>query len=75
LVALLSWGQVLAILGIGPERFDETIRFKEHPLSPIHLALLLTATFLLNVLPYLFELARAIANRPRGGEHKGQVAS
>jgi hypothetical protein len=65
LVALLSWTQVLAILGLGPEDFDGTIRLKEHPLSPTYLVLLLAAIFLLNLLPYVIELARALRVRTR----------
>jgi hypothetical protein len=68
LVALLSWGQVLAVFGLGPQSMDYGIRLKEHPLSPIYLSLLLSAIFLFNVLPYVLELARCLRGSGQGEE-------
>jgi hypothetical protein len=65
LVALLSWEQVLAIVGRGQHSFDGAIHLKDDPLSPTYLMLLLAAIFFLNLLPYLIELARALRSRVR----------
>jgi len=65
LIPLLSWTQILAIFGLGPQSMDRGIRLKEHPLSPTYLSLLLSAIFRFNVLPYVFELARCLRGRGR----------
>jgi uncharacterized membrane protein len=60
LVAILHWTQVVAIFGAGPESFDGGIRFKQEPLAMGYILGVLGAILVLNVLPFLFELARAI---------------
>ena len=71
LVALLSWGQVLAIFGLGWCPLDSGIRVKAHPLSPTYLSVLLSAILAFNLLPYLFELARGLRAWMRA-ERKGR---
>jgi hypothetical protein len=57
-VACLYWQQALALVGLGPEAADWTIRPKEAPLPLGYLGAVLSGVVLLEVLPYLEELWR-----------------
>jgi len=70
LVTLLSWGQVLALFGLGSQPLDSGLRLKDHPLSTTYLVGLLSSIFLFNFLPYLLELARCLRDR-HGSARKG----
>ena len=75
LIAILHWTQVLAIVGLGPQPFDHTIRLKDDPLPAMYLGSLLSAIFLFNLVPYLFELARGLRRKKPERTGSGQVAS
>ena len=60
-VSVLHWPQLLALLGIGPDRPDWSIRWKSHPLPAGYTASMLAAQIALEWLPYLEEFARTIA--------------
>jgi hypothetical protein len=75
LVGILHWAQVQAIVGLGPQPFDGSIRPKHDPLSPAYLVSLLSAIFLFNLLPYLFELARGLRRGKPERTGSEQVAS
>jgi hypothetical protein len=55
-VIVLHWDQFLALfgLGLGPARFD--LQWKEEPLPAVYMGVVLAASLLLEVLPYLQEL-------------------
>ena len=61
LVAALHWQAFIGLLGIAPASF--ILALKAEPPSLIYVAAMLTATALLEVLPYLEELVRGIRNR------------
>jgi hypothetical protein len=66
IVALLNWGQFLALFGLGdePARFD--IALRPEPLPWLYVTATLSAVLLFEVLPYLEELVRTLrANRAR----------
>jgi hypothetical protein len=66
IIAILHWGQFLALFGLGSDvaRFD--ISPKSYPLPWPYVAAVLTAILLFDVLPYLEELFRTLrANRWR----------
>lgn len=58
LVSILHWPQLFALVGAGPESADFSLRRKERPLPLAYLATVLTAAFLLELLPYLEETWR-----------------
>lgn len=57
-VATLHWGQVLALLGAGPEHARFTLAWKATPLPAAWLAAVLIAVALFGVAPYAEELVR-----------------
>jgi hypothetical protein len=65
LVAILNWGQFLALFGLGTEaaRFD--IRLKEPPLPWTYIISVLAAVLPFDLLPYVEELMRGL--RANGG--------
>jgi hypothetical protein len=79
MLAVLHWGQFLALFGLGSERASFALRLKPEPLPLGYIATMLTVTLLFEVLPYIEELVRGLrANRgalvpPRnaGGGNKG----
>jgi hypothetical protein len=68
MIAVLHWGQFLALFGLGdePARFD--IALKPEPLPWPYVAAVLTAVLLFEVLPYLEELVRGLRR------NKGRLA-
>jgi hypothetical protein len=60
LVVILHWTQVAAIFGAGPEPFDGGIRLKQEPIAVGYVLVVLGAILVLNVLPFVFELACAL---------------
>jgi hypothetical protein len=66
MLAVLHWGQFLALFGLGAERASFVIRPKPEPLPLAYTASMLTLTLLFEVLPYVEELIRGLrANRGR----------
>lgn len=65
LVAILHWTQVVAICGMGSEPFDGDIRLKTEPVATGYLPIVLGAISVLNVLPFFFELVRALSAASR----------
>jgi len=65
LVAILHWTQVAAIFGTGPEPFDGGIRLKQEPLAMGYILGVLGTILVLNILPFLFELARTVTAASR----------
>lgn len=63
IVALLHWGQLLALLGIGPEVADFSLRWKESPLPRHYVVWLMVAIVVFELLPYGEELLRTVRAR------------
>lgn len=65
LVCLLHWEQALALFGLGDEPARFALLRKEPPLPEAFVIAILAASLLLEILPYLEELARGLrARRP-----------
>ncbi len=60
LVATLHWGQLLALFGLGDEPARFTLEWKREPLPPGYVTTVLAAAVLIELLPYLEELRRAL---------------
>jgi hypothetical protein len=60
LVCVLHWDQTISLFGFGPTQVDFSLRLKSQPLPPAYVAALLTATFLLNAVPYAEEMMRTL---------------
>jgi hypothetical protein len=60
-ITVLHWPQVLALFGVGPDRPDWGIRWKQPPLPAGYSAAMLTAQIGLEWVPYLEEFGRALA--------------
>jgi hypothetical protein len=65
LVAVLNWGQFLALFGLGTEAARFEIRLKDPPLPWTYIVSVLTAVLLFELLPYVEELVRGL--RANGG--------
>jgi hypothetical protein len=63
IVAIQHWGQFLALFRLGPETARFTLQLKSEPLPQLYIMLVLGATLLLDLLPYLEELWRGIRVR------------
>lgn len=63
LVFVLHWPQVLALIGLGSEPADLSLRWKEPPLPISYVAGFLGAITLFEVLPFLEELWRGLRVR------------
>ena len=59
-VSVLHWPQLIALLGVGPERPDWSIRWKHPPLPAKYTAMMLAAQVTLEWVPYLEELTRTL---------------
>jgi uncharacterized membrane protein YphA (DoxX/SURF4 family) len=59
-VAALHWNQFLALFGAGPDTADFSLSWKDDPLSPIYIAVLMVAVMGLAVIPYSEELLRGL---------------
>jgi hypothetical protein len=60
MVAVLHWGQFLALFGLGPEAPRFTIALKPDPLPWAYVASVLVAVVLFEILPYAEELVRGL---------------
>jgi hypothetical protein len=65
LIAILHWPQLAALLGLGPEAADFSIRLNETPLPFAYRIGLPIAVILLNVIPYAEEFLRCRRARMR----------
>jgi hypothetical protein len=64
MVAVLHWGQLLALFGLGPEPARFTIALKPEPLPWAYVVAVLAGVLLFDLLPYGEELVRGLrANR------------
>ncbi|WP_343728438.1 diguanylate cyclase [Duganella sp.] len=63
MVALLHWPQFTALLGIGPEAADFSLRWKESPLPRHYVVWLMVAIVLFELLPYGEEFLRTLRGR------------
>ena len=70
IIIILHWGQFLALFGLGTERADFGIRFKQPPLPWGYVTVMLTLVLLFEVLPYLEELLRALRDRSKSRGNK-----
>ena len=59
-IAVLHWPQFRALVGLGREPADLTIRLKDKPLPPHYIPISLGATGVFELLPYLEELYRCL---------------
>lgn len=75
IVAILHWGQFLALFGLGSELADFSVQLKEPPLPWLYVAVMLALVLLFEVLPYLEELARTVKFRAAGRLGKRSEAS
>lgn len=66
IVVTIHWGQFLALLGLGAEAADWTLRLKEPPLPWLYVGVILALVALFDILPYLEELWRGLRRAPRG---------
>jgi hypothetical protein len=69
-IVVLHWPQALALLGLGPEPADFSLRPKAAPLPLAYVATLIVLIALFEILPYLEELWRGLAaarRRPAPG--------
>jgi hypothetical protein len=65
-IIVLHWPQGLALLGLGPESADVSVRLKSAPLPVAYIVTLIGLIVLFGVLPYLEEFWRGLtANRGR----------
>jgi len=69
LLAVLHWGQLLALIGVGPEFAQFGLHFKSQPLPIWYVMAAIAAAALLNALPYLEELLRCL--RAQRERHRG----
>jgi hypothetical protein len=79
MVAVLHWGQFLALFGLGPEAPRFTIALKPDPLPWAYVASVLVAVVLFEILPYAEELVRGLrandgAFVPRRARRSGRDA-
>ena len=65
---VLHWPHALALIGLGPEAADWTLRWKEQPLPVGYVIAILTAIALLEILPYGEELLRTTRAAARSRE-------
>lgn len=65
LLAVLHWGQLVALLGGGTEAAELYFYLKRDPLPLWYVAVAIGAALLLNLLPYLEELLRCVRVRSR----------
>jgi hypothetical protein len=65
IVVTLHWPQFLALFGLGQEPADFGLRLKEPPLPWLYVTMILVLVTLFEVLPFLEELVRGLARRPR----------
>jgi hypothetical protein len=65
LVVILHWQQAAALVGLGPESADFSIRLKDTPLSLAYRIGLPLAVILLNAIPYAEEFTRCWRARMR----------
>jgi hypothetical protein len=70
IIAILHWGQFLALFGFGTERADFGIRLKQPPLPWLYVTVMLTLVLLFVVLPFLEEFARTLRHRGRSAPTK-----
>lgn len=63
IVAMLHWPQFTALLGIGAEAADFSLRWKESPLPRHYVVWLMVAIVLFELLPYGEELLRTLRGR------------
>ena len=69
IIAILHWGQFLALFGFGTERADFGIRLKQPPLPWLYVTVMLLV-LLFVVLPFLEEFARTLRHRGRSAPTK-----
>jgi hypothetical protein len=73
-IIVLHWPQALALLGLGPEAADLSIRLKSAPLPVAYVVTLIGLIALFEVLPYVEELWRGLAaNRGRLTSEKSRA--
>jgi hypothetical protein len=65
MIAVLHWGQFLALFGLGAETARFEIALKTNPLPWQYVTIVLTAVVLFEVLPYVEEFLRGL--RANGG--------
>lgn len=65
LVAVLNWGQFIALFGLGAETARFNISLKQPPLPWTYIVAILVAVLLFELLPYIEELIRGL--RANGG--------
>ncbi|NYE62051.1 hypothetical protein FHW58_003258 [Duganella sp. 1224] len=63
MVALLHWPQFTALLGMGPETADFSLRWKASPLPRQYVVWLMVAIVLFELLPYGEEFLRTLRGR------------
>lgn len=63
LLCILHRDQAASLFGLGSSRADFSLRLKSQPLPPLYVAGLLSATFLLNAVPYAEEMIRTVRAR------------
>jgi hypothetical protein len=60
LLAVIHWGQLLALFGAGPESASFALRWKDPPLPVAYVVITLAAAVLIEVAPYVEELWRCL---------------
>lgn len=60
IVAIVHWGQFLALFGLGSETADFGLRMKQPPLPWLYVTAMLSAVVLFEILPYMEELMRGL---------------
>jgi hypothetical protein len=63
IIVALHWQKFLALLGMGTQAADFTLRLKEPPLPWLYVVAVLTLVLLFEVLPYAEELVRTLRAR------------
>jgi hypothetical protein len=71
IIVTLHWGQFLALFGLGQEPADFGLRLKRPPLPWIYVSVILALVILLQILPYVEELARSVRHRNQSGRING----
>jgi hypothetical protein len=60
MIAVLHWGQFLALFGLGNEPAGFEIALKSEPLPWLYITIMLSAVLLFELLPYLEEMLRGL---------------
>lgn len=73
LLAVSHWEQMTALFNLGTELPEFRLALKDPPLPGRYLVIVLSAAFLLSLLPYVFELRQGV--RARHGTHRTNQGS